>query len=697
MVEDIFSSSIKRVTENSMTLMDLIGAAETLRSAGQKDQVIQLYKQWLDLNHQSPFAYAVYFNYANILSDSGDLQTAKDAFECAIALNPDFAPAHINLGTLLERMGSAGQAIMQWWALVNRLEKVTGKAVDYKATALKQIARVLEMNQHAANAEGVLRDGLELNPNQLDVAQHYVALRMAQCEWPIVSPWENVDRKTLMKGIGPLSMSVYTDDPMLQLGSAWHYNKNFLGYSSIDFQDNHRATKPHSQKMRRRIGYVGSDFREHAVGHIMAEVFELHNRDEFEIFVYYCGPAASDPLHDRFKASAEHWIDINAIDDATAARRVLEDNIEILVDINGYTKFARTKLFAMRPAPVLVNWLGYPATMGSPYHHYIIADDWIIPKTHEIYYSEKVLRLPCYQPNNRQRLVAPTTPTRAELGLPEDATVFCCFNGVHKINHFSFDRWMAILKGVPGSVLWLLKGEEETNKRLLAHAEQQGIAQNRIVFAETIKNPLHLARYPLADMFLDTSPYGAHVTASDSLWMGVPILTVSGRSFASRVCGSLVRAAGLPEIVCSTPEEYIERGIQLGNDRPALQQLKKRLMANRDTCSLFDTSSLIRHLENLYKQMWNAHIGGQTPCPDLDNLDTYLDIACEADYEAVEAIAVKDLHGWYKARLAKRHHYTPIRDDKRLWTRKDILELGDSFTDQNSPILEWPRKLLGLR
>jgi predicted O-linked N-acetylglucosamine transferase (SPINDLY family) len=283
---------------------------------------------------------------------------------------------------------------------------------------------------------------------------------------------------------------------------------------------------------RLRIGYVSSDLREHAVGFLTAEIFELHDRDAVEVFAYYTGPNMTDATRARIEATVDHWTDISGLGDAEAARRIVHDEIDILVDVNGYTKDGRTKLFARRPAPIIVNWLGFPGTMGTPHHNYIVADDRVIPKEFEKYYTEKVLRLPCYQSNDRRRVVAEHRPSRAEAGLPEDAFVYCCFNGPQKITRSTFGRWMTILKGVPNSVLWLLSSNALTDERLRQLAAQHDVAPERLIFAPKLRNEYHLARYPLADLFLDSAPYGAHTTASDALWMGVP----RQRRRAERAC-----------------------------------------------------------------------------------------------------------------------------------------------------------------
>jgi predicted O-linked N-acetylglucosamine transferase (SPINDLY family) len=306
--------------------------------------------------------------------------------------------------------------------------------------------------------------------------------------------------------------------------------------------------------------------------------------------------------------------------------------------------------------------------MGSPYHNYIVADDYIIPPDHEIYYSEKVLRLPCYQPNDRKRDIAAARPSRKDLGLPDDATVYCCFNGSQKITRFVFEQWMAILSRVPGSVLWFLAASGDTHERLRRLAEQHGVSGDRLVFADRKPNHEHLARFPLADVFLDTSPYGAHTTASDAMWMGVPVLTVSGRSFASRVCGSLVRAAGLGELVCDSFDDYVTRAIELGQDRAKLQSYKDRLTANRETCTLFDTPTFARNLEALYAKMWDDYARGELPEPNLTNLDIYHEIGCDEDPETIGFLPTADYHARYRTSLAYRNSFSPIRSDGRLWT-----------------------------
>lgn len=663
MSKDILSPAVIQSMVGNLSVPDLIRTTETLRQSGQGASVETAYAAWIERNQENPLLYAVLFNYSVVLSDSGKLDQSQQCLERAIALSPDFMPAHINLGRVYERRGKVGQAIIQWSAALAKMTAVNGAAITHKTTALNQSARALEAINQDEAAENMLRESLELDRQQREVVQHLVALRQRQCEWPVVAPSERVDGNVLIEGMSPLSVAAYTDDPLLQLALASHYNTLDVGTPAGAMASWPRAVEKSGPL---RIGYLSSDLREHAVGYLMSEVFGLHDRSRVEVYAYYCGIEAQDPLHERFKSTADHWTSISNLDDAAAAQKIAEDGVQILVDLNGYTRDARLKLVALRPAPVIVNWLGFPGTMASPYHHYIIADEWIIPKTHEQYYSEEVLRLPCYQPSNRNRSVSSSKPSRREAGLPESGMVYCCFNGTHKVNRFTFERWLMILAKVPGSVLWLLGGMEATTARLREYAVQRGIAAERLVFAEKVANPAHLARYELADLFLDTTPYGAHTTASDALWMGVPVLTLSGRSFASRVCGSLVRAGGIPELICTAAEEYVERAVAFGKDASLLQPFRERLRAGRESCLLFDMPLLVRQLEELYGSMWRAFRQGELPRPDLSNLDVYLEVGTQVNHEGLEVQMIEDYRGWWVGQLAKRHRFRPIDPDRRL-------------------------------
>jgi predicted O-linked N-acetylglucosamine transferase (SPINDLY family) len=668
MVAELFSEALKKATDRTLTVGELLGYAERLNRGGEAALAIALYRAWIENNADSPLLHAMYFNYAVLLSGVNELNAAKSALNEAIRINPDFFPPHINLGHLLDRMGAGGEAVLQWQQVPARLPQITGENINYKTVALKQIGRVLERGFLDAHAEEVLRQGLDIDPNQSDVVQHWVSLRQRQCKWPVLQPFGQITRSKLLEGISALSLGAYTDDPMLQLANAYRYCKFTIGRPTMSLGDKHKARLQDRTSKRLKIGYLSSDLREHAIGFLTAEIYGLHDREKVEVYMYYCGIPLEDETKARIKASGDHWVDVTPMPDEQVAQLIFDDGIDILVDVNGYTNGARTKVLAMRPAPIIVNWLGFPGTVASPYHNYIIADPFIIPKESEVYYSEKVMRLPCYQPNDRKRKISPNVPTRKDASLPEDAVVFCCFNGVHKITPFTWRRWMTILHQVPDSVLWLLDSIETTNARLKELAVQHGIAADRIIFAAKRRNPDHLARYPLADIFLDTAPYGAHTTSSDAMWMGVPVLTLAGRGFATRVCGSLVKSAGMEELICYTPESFVALAVELGKNKEKRAELRRKLLANRDSCVLFDTPLLVSSLESLYAEMWSDYTSGQLHRPDLSNLDVYNDIGLALDKDDVELMLVPDYNALYEEQLSQYDSYSYLRPDSRLWT-----------------------------
>lgn len=653
---------------HKMSIAELVGNAQALAASGQPALAAELYRDWAALNPDDPLLHAAHFNRGVLLAGLNDLHGAVEAFTAAIHRRPDFLPPYVNLGATYERLGAAAQAFGQWQHVAGSLAGLTGDALAYKSAALKQMAQVLESGRRLAEAEDTLRQVAELTPWQRDVVQHWISLRQRQCQWPLLTPLAGHDRAALLRRIAPLSMACYADDPMLQLAVAHAHCREDHGWparfrTTADFA--HRIAEIPGRRLR--VGYLSSDLRDHAVGSLMAEMFGLHDRTGIEVFAYYCGIPQEDATKARIRDSVEHWRVVTDLDDDAAEAMILADGIDILVDVNGHTRSARTRLLARRPAPIIVNWLGYPGSMGSPYHHYIIADPHIVPPGSERYCSEKVVRLPCYQPNDRQRpRGTDQAPARAAHGLPEDATVFCSFNGTQKITPFVFARWMEILRQVPGSVLWLLKSCEEVENRLRALAGAAGVAPERLVFAPIVGNRDHLARYALADLFLDTLPYGAHTTASDALWMGVPVLTVPGRGFAARVCASLVHAAGLPEFVCDSTEAYVARAIAFGRDRAALQPYRARLRDTRDTALLFDTPRLVRELETLFHGMWADFAAGRLPVPDTRNLDTYLELGAAMDHDTREASFDPAYEEGWRQAVSRRHAFAPLPPDTRF-------------------------------
>jgi predicted O-linked N-acetylglucosamine transferase (SPINDLY family) len=364
--------------------------------------------------------------------------------------------------------------------------------------------------------------------------------------------------------------------------------------------------RPQSQKIR--VGYYSADFHNHATGCLMAELFELHDKSQFELVGFSFGPITNDEMRQRLEKSFDQFIEVGNRSDIEIAQLSRDLNIDIAVDLKGFTQDARTGIFSHRAAPIQVNYLGYPGTLGADYMDYIIADKTLIPPELQSCYSEKVVYLPnSYQVNDRKRLISERQFTRQELGLPEHGFIFCCFNNNYKILPATFEGWMRILKAVEGSVLWLLQDNAWATENLKKEAEKQGIALDRLVFAERLPLSEHLARHRLADLFLDTFPYNAHTTTSDALWSGLPVLTKMGKSFASRVAASLLNAVGLSELITSTQEEYEALAIELAMNSKKLETIKLKLANNRLTAPLFDTPLFTKNLESAYIKMYERY------------------------------------------------------------------------------------------
>jgi len=361
-----------------------------------------------------------------------------------------------------------------------------------------------------------------------------------------------------------------------------------------------------------KLGYLSSDFQQHATALLLIEMLEAHDPKRFELHAYSYGADNGQGMRSRLQARFDHFTDITAQDDLSAARTIHSDGIDILIDLKGYTAGTRTALLTYRPAPLQVNYLGYPGTLGGAFCDYLISDRFITPASSAADYSEALACLPgSYQPHGVHTDMAPP-PRRAEAGLPEAGLVLCCFNQAYKFTPEVFDIWCMLLELAPGSVLWLL-ANEQAQGNLRREALQRGISPHRLVFAPDLPQDAHLARLQLADLVLDTLPYNAHTTASDALWAGVPVLTCAGDTFASRVAGSLLHAVGLPELVTHSLADYAELAMSLVSEPERLPALRARLALLSPAASLFDVKAYTRGLEDLYTQMWARHQAGLQP------------------------------------------------------------------------------------
>lgn len=650
-----------------MSLTDIFQAAERLNGSGRPAEAAELFKAWIAFNDAHPYLHLVLFNYSVTLRQQGDLAGAINALRTCLKHEPKFGAAHINLGRALEDAGLAVQAIQQWRVYADLTADSTPDVLKHRLMTLQHTGRVMENAGLFEEAEAALWQAVELRPDRTEAGQHWSALRQRQCKWPILTPTEHAPLRSLVESMSPLALGCYSDDPLFQLAKAYRYAKSFIGRPDTAGFPRAEVRRISGTGERLRVGYVSSDLRDHAVGFALREVLELHDKARVEVFAYSIGePAAQDETQTRMKAAVDGWREMGALDEADIARRIHADGVDILVDVNGYTKHARTRIFAYRPAPVIVNFCGYPGSMGSPFHHYLIADEMVIPPESEIYYSEKVLHIPCTQPIDRKRTIA-KTPTRAEAGLPDKAFVFACFNGAQKITPETFALWMRILAGAPGSVLWILTTNETVDQRLRDLAAKAGIAPERLLFAPKVPNARHLARIAVADLFLDTFPYGAHSTAGDAVTVGLPVLTFAGKSFAARFCASIVSAAGIPDFVCRDPEDYVAKAIALAREPKRLKAVREALAAQREASVLRDIPGLARRLEDLYWQMQDEAEAGRTPVPDLANLDLYYEIGADLVHENAAWCDAAAYRARYLKKLAEQDAYSPLQPDRRLW------------------------------
>lgn len=508
---------------------------------------------------------AAYYNLGNVQRELGLTEQAIQSYQRAIQLNPQDADTYNNLGNALREVGELEQSVLAY------------------------------------------QKALDINPMLYHAKVHLVHQKQHMCDWQNLSQeiaeiktWVTQSPKAQISPFAFLAMPSTDASMQLKCACNWLNNK----YNQLK-----KLEKIKSKNKKIKIAYLSSDFRLHPLAYLITEVIERHDRNRFEVYAYAYSRADKSDERVRLENAFDHFYDTNAWSLEATAQHIAENNIDILIDLTGYTQTSRSGIAAMRPAQVQVNWLGFPGSMGylqstngvTPLFDYLIGDDIVTPHGIEHAYAEKIIRLPCYQPNNSYRPVG-ASPARAALGLPENGFVFCCFNQTFKITPDVFSAWMRILKAVPNSVLWLLACNPWAQKNLIEQAQAHGIDAGRLVFATRVSIADHLARHVHADLFLDTLPYNAHTTCSDALWMSLPVLTCMGDTFASRVAASLLHNCGLDSLITRDLVSYEARAIQLAQSTEEYQQVKK-MMANPAQLPIFDTSRFVQKLEQAYLDM----------------------------------------------------------------------------------------------
>jgi predicted O-linked N-acetylglucosamine transferase (SPINDLY family) len=582
-------------------LLALNSRGNVLKLLNRPDEALACFDKAVALK---PDFFEAHENRGAVLYDLRRYDEALASYDRVLALTPSRAQSHCNRGRALEELDRAGDALASYNKAI-ALRHDYADAYHYRLNLLRDLG----------HDEDVLKDYETLNhldPQRPYIAGEFLSQKLDLCLWNGFQE----DCERIRKGVEtgtriatPFSFLKIASTPALQRRCAEIYVSDKCAPAPQPLWRGERY-----EHDRIRVGYFSSDFREHATAYLVAELLEKHDKTRFEVFGFSMAPATPDPMRERLKTAFAQFVDVAASGDVAAAQLAREFEIDIAVDLKGFTRDARPEIFAQRPAPLQVNYLGFPGTMDAAYIDYIIADHILIPPQHIGAYTEKIVFLPnSYQPNDTKRPIAPTTPTRTEAGLPEQGFVFCCFNNVFKITPDIFDIWMRLLHIVKGSVLWLFASHPSICANLRREAKMRGVDPDRLVFASKLPQAEHLARHGLADLFLDCFHYNAHTTASDALWAGLPVLTCPGETFASRVAASLLRATDLPELIAASPQQYESTAVHLARNPAALAALREKLAQNRLTQPLFDIELYTRHLETAYSEMYRRQRDGYPP------------------------------------------------------------------------------------
>jgi protein O-GlcNAc transferase len=574
-----------------------------LRALGRLAEAVESYDRAIALK---PDQAGIHNNRGTVLADLRRCDEALAGYDRALALNPAFAEAYNNRAVALAMMNRPEDAAASYREAI-RLQPDLIDAHNNLANLL------VETKQHEA-AIAAYDAALAINPAHAYAHGMRLHTRMFICQWqPHDHELATLAGKIIAgeKAAPPFpAVTLISPAPLLrQVTETWtrdqHPANPLLGPI---------AKRAYQRGDKIRVAYFSADYKNHPVALLAAGLFEEHDRDRFEVYGFSLGPDTRDDMRQRVEKAFDKFFNVHGKSDRDIAQLARINGIDIAVDLSGHTGGARTNVFALRAAPIQVNYLGYPGTMGADYMDYIVADETAIPAEDRIHYAEKVVWMPgSYQVNDAKRRISGQAQTRAEHGLPDTGVVFCCFNNTYKITPAVFDTWMDILKQVKGSVLWLFKDNAAAAENLRKEANRRGIHPSRLIFAERMDVAHHLARHRVADLFLDTLPYNAHTTGSDALWAGLPLLTCLGESFAGRVAAGLLKSVGLPELITTSRQDYRDLAVALGNDPASLAALKEKLDQNRYSAPLFDAAGFARHIEDAYRQMHNRYRNGEAP------------------------------------------------------------------------------------
>ncbi len=574
--------------------------ARALGTLGMTEEAIKAYRQVLalDPNHASACS-----NLGTMLGSTGNFIEGTALSQHAAALAPLNAEILCNLGVVLQRQGKPNEAVSVY-------EKALAIRPRY-AAALGNLAAGLQELFRFDEAAAALQRAIAIKPDFDTAIVELIKIRRHICDWSNYA----ADHSTLIDFIDQkkdaifmLLLMGFPSTPAQQLDCAR------LAMQRLNDSTARVGAPADRPSGKLRIGYLSADFRDHPVGRLIPELLARHDREQFEVIGYSLGVEDNGALRNRIRQACDSFVDLHHMSNHDAAQRIRADHLDILIDLTGPTVGSRLPILALRPAPVQVSFLGWPGTMGADFLDYVIADPFIIPHDQQQYYVEKIVHLPdCYQPSDPQRPIPDAVPSRAECGLPEEAFVFCSFNNTNKITPDMFDVWMRLLLRVENSVLWLYCKSNQTIENLNRWAEARGVSADRIVFASVARFETYLARLRQADLFLDSYPYNAGATCNDALWVGLPVLTCTGETYVSRMAGSLLTAAGVPELITTSLAAYEELAVRLATEPDLLSDLKHRLIRGRATAPLFDMARFTTHLERAYRQINDLRLAGEAP------------------------------------------------------------------------------------
>ena len=583
----------------TQSLADLLDQTHRLSEAGQEREAIAVYRE--GLTHCDPmFLHVILFNLSVLYNKLGLLESAESHLLAAINLSPEFFEAHLSLGAILENMNRSADALARWgMALAIPSIHAIGNQ-ENKTKFLNNIGRLKERLRDYDGAEKALHESLLIDINQSAVLHHWIHLRQKQCKWPVVDGLPT-DMQAVLDHASPLAMLGMTDDPALQRQAARKFVNEKVGVFE--------RMAPKSLRYghdKIRIGYLSSDLSMHAVSLLTVELFETHDRARFEVHAFCWSKEDGTPFRERVRNAFDHFHKIGDLDDEAAAHLIRNLEIDVVVDLQGLTGNARPNIVARGPAPVQIAYLGYPGTTGLPHVDYVVADRFIFPDELRPHFSEKPLYVDTgFQVSDSRRVFGPK-PTRAQFGLPNDAFVFCAFNNSYKITQPMFESWVRILKASPNSVLWLLEDNVWAKENLRKVAQHNGVDINRLHFAERIEPKDYLARFQAADLFLDTTPYNAGTTANDALWAGLPILTLSGHTYVSRMAGSLLTSAGLSHFIRHSLADYEAHAIHLSISRKEVAAASLALAQRKAQGWLFNTSNFCARFEGRLQELLSS-------------------------------------------------------------------------------------------